>query len=341
MTVARSRSRPRRTFTALAIFALLLASPSPAAAAGQDSPSSPAELGTPPKTISLEEWRALKKSADEIYRLPEGPERIARCEIFLKEHPDYPEASPILTILVNDLLDQPGFDPAYAARLLERLSTLREDPYGRYGLSLVERYYLKHNLPADSAQRILDRSRAAADRSRTQIDQEKDPKAREQIDLGAVDFSLPLDEGRVSLARGDAESALKHLREAEGKTATVGSLIHLRYSPEGVDKYLPLRSPAVNWLNLSMAEAYARLGNRSAAAERLSWVGGSGGVLGEFEDRVAKLRGQLKVPAPEKSELRADPVPAPDFSFADLEGKQVGLSDLRGKVVLLYLWATG
>ena len=32
--------------------------------------------------------------------------------------------------------------------------------------------------------------------------------------------------------------------------------------------------------------------------------------------------------------------PAPDFSFPDLEGKIVSLSDYRGKIVLLNIWAT-
>ena len=32
--------------------------------------------------------------------------------------------------------------------------------------------------------------------------------------------------------------------------------------------------------------------------------------------------------------------PAPDFGFADLDGKKVRLSDYRGKVVLVNIWAT-
>ena len=34
------------------------------------------------------------------------------------------------------------------------------------------------------------------------------------------------------------------------------------------------------------------------------------------------------------------PRPAPAFSLPDLHGKEVHLSDLRGKVALLFFWAT-
>ncbi len=36
----------------------------------------------------------------------------------------------------------------------------------------------------------------------------------------------------------------------------------------------------------------------------------------------------------------AKPQPLPDFSLEDLSGKMVQIKDCRGKVILLYFWAT-
>jgi cytochrome oxidase Cu insertion factor (SCO1/SenC/PrrC family) len=56
------------------------------------------------------------------------------------------------------------------------------------------------------------------------------------------------------------------------------------------------------------------------------------------------LGGTLALAAPDFEALQMQvydpPKPAPAFALQDLTGKTVQLSDLRGKVVLAFFWAT-
>jgi hypothetical protein len=310
------------------------------AAPGTESSSA---TNAAPRAISLDAWRSLKKSAEEINQLPQGPERIARCEAFLKAHPEYPDAYAVLSLLVNDLRESPNADPAYIAGLVERMVETRTDFTGMSAVYLVDRYLMKYQPVPEGADRLLARSRKEIEKSRGLL--QKDPVpvlsgSQESPDYG--EFWILLDEGRILLSRGNASGALKKLREAEQLGTRTGQFVVLRAARgNGKDaKVLDTGSQLRDWLNLSMAAAHARLGDKAAARERLERVVAANGFDADFTARLEKLRSDLEAPAPGKTVIRADPEPAPDFSLQDLEGKKVSLSDYRGRVVLVMLWTT-
>ena len=66
-------------------------------------------------------------------------------------------------------------------------------------------------------------------------------------------------------------------------------------------------------------------------------------VVGGGLASLALLVG-VAIAAPDFAALRAQaytpPKPAPAFTLPDLDGKPHSLAELRGKVVMLYFWAT-
>ena len=331
----------------LTAFGLLLAAflHSPPCIAGQESASQGSGAPRAEKSsvaqaqnMTLDDWRIIKNKVSEIFKLPQGPERIAACEAFLKEYPGSPQTSGLLSLLVADTLETGGYDPAHVVELLEKLaaSSVRNDET----LSIVEDYYLPYHLSPQSAWRVLVNTRHALEANgELGRNTNEYPFSRGS---GSADLQsqLLLDEGRVLLELKDYKAALKKLQESEERRKKQGGVVSVREASGGKLRYLPSQEGDLNWLYLSMAEAYAGLGNRAAAAGRLQWVRGTGSPSELFDERSDRLRSDLEIPAVVSTGVRGEPMAAPEFTLDDLKGNKVRLADFRGKTVLIGIWAT-
>lgn len=309
---------------------------------GAEASAAPTPQGKPDGSVAqltLDEWRALRKLVQEVASTTPGPERIARCEAFLKEHPDDPSSSIILDSLLVDKLMTPGFDPNDATDLLEKMAASRASGYGEQELYVVQEYCLPYHFPIASCQAILGRSRKAFEASR-RLEKRDEVSSLWGRSVAAIECQLLLEEGRVLLEAGDSSGALQKLLQSEACRERDGSLVSLRDSRGGGAQFFPTPSGDANWLNLSLAEAYARSGKNGEAVERLRWIQGTGEPERGFRARLHELEAQLKVTPVEMTEFRGEAVPAPDFELEDLEGKKVRLSDFSGKVVLVLIWDT-
>ena len=275
---------------------------------------------------------------------PRGDERIARCEAFAREHPDYADLGDVLATLVDAYVETSRFDPARVANLLEQLAGLQAQGIWRLPEGLVDRYYFKYKLPLDSAERLLQKARAqvASEEAALAKISESRQKERRRQTLEMRKPHLELAEGRVRLARGDYPAAIDHLLRAESlgfASAWLGPV--MRSAAQGSSRGFSAFTPAAENLNLALAQAYLRTGDRRRARQRLGQVQA---FLPEYFPEIALEREQLAkelgVSSPASHEVRSEPTAAADFRLKDLDGKEVGLADFKDRVVLVMFWAT-
>ena len=321
---------------------LLLAIGQPHAHAG-GQPSAAAQVGKA-APITMEQWAKVRQEADDAMSATRGDERIARCEAFLRDHPDYPDPYRILMVLVEAYVDTGRFDPARLAELLEQASANRSLNYVWSPEFLVSRYYFKHKLPLDSAERLLKKGRAQVAVEETALAKmpESSQKDSKRYFLAMRKASIELSEGRILLTRGSHQAALDHLLRAESIGFDAGWLgPSLQPAGKGAAHRFPGGFSSPDNLNLALATAYLRGGDKKRAKQRLSLVNA---FMPELYPEVAlereKLFQELDVHPPAPREFRAEAVAAEDFRLKDLDGKEVALSDFKDRVVLAMFWAT-
>jgi len=300
---------------------------------------------TPPSArMTLERYKQLEQEATEAANAPRGDERIARCEAFLRDHPDFPGRGWMMLTLAEAYFDKGTFDPAYVASLIEKSVDAEQLHGGQDPTRLVSRYYFINSLPMDSAERLLDKSKGILAEKRKALAAEEDPKRRQDLraQMSFTEPAIPLVEGRILLARKNYPAALTALREAESlgsRTGLTGLL--LLDDQDRMAGSLPYGHNSSDWLNLSLAIAAARTGDSAGARRYLERVRGFlGPGTPELAEAVGSFRKEMNLPPPSRKEVRAEPLPAADFNLKDLEGQSVSLAQFRDRVVMVMFWAS-
>jgi tetratricopeptide (TPR) repeat protein len=299
---------------------------------------------SPSPRWSMQKWREAREEAGAAMLAPMGEKRINRCQAFLDKYPDYPEREVILRELVDAVIekDKGRLDFARLDGLLQQIVGRRSEYYKPD--FVLDWYYLKYGFPVEMTERVAAQVREALARDRKDLASESDPKRLREAQrrLTTKEFLASIAEGRILLAKGDYPGAIRKLLEAEEVDSRVGAatltLVDSRGAVEGT---LPIGSAVSDRLNLALATAYSRVGKREEALARLERVRG---LLTEFFPDIARdlaaLRKEVAVPAPDARVVRSDPKLSADFHFKDLQGREVALSDFRGRVVLTMFWST-
>ena len=303
--------------------------------------SAPGATKTP---VTMEQWAKVRQEAEEAMDAPRGDERIARCEAFVREHPDHTDLGRVITTLVEAYVESAKFEPARVVQLLQQLAGLPTLEYERRPESLVDRYYFKYKLPLDSAEKLLAKARTQVASEEAALAKMPAGKRKDyrRMSLEMRKPLIELSEGRILLARANFPAALDHLLRAESLGLASGWLgPSMRPAGKGAPRGFFAPHPSTDKLNLALATAYLRIGDRKHARQRLDRVQA---FVPEFLPEIAwgreQLIQELEVRYPEPWEVRSEPRIARDFHYKDLDGKEVALSDFKDRVVLAMFWTT-
>lgn len=315
-----------------------VSTPPTAAVAPEEDPGADAPVVTlndaPP--MKLEDWRKVQKEGEAAAKTPELTKRIQECKRFIADNEGHHASGDVLEALTDAMVEEGNYDEAELARFVELRCKTDEDAT-RLPVELVREYHLEHGLPIDSALRLLGEARARLDRDWAQdVETEKD-EARKRRAAMWIDYQrmqTHLLEGQIQLEHKAPTAALSALDRAAKAAENVPSGIMLR----GKDSR-SLATGRMDSLHLLRAAALHELDRddeaKKAFAKTVGFV--SDTKLRELYDQTKKDLGMQSKSA---RMVTAEAELAQDFTLKDLSGKEVKLSDYRGKVVLLTFWAT-
>jgi peroxiredoxin len=290
------------------------------------------------KPMALDEWRRVQAEGKAAVRVDKLDERIAKCRAFVEAHGDHQEAGPVLEALTDALVEKGNFDPADLAALVEKRAMVDEDDAG-LPVALVRKYHVKHNLPVESATRLLDLSRQRIAKEWKEVALEKDETRKEyrELSLRYQETDSYVAQGRLHLARGDAKKALESLGAAETEAQKFAHEIAM-LDKDGKEVRV-LSSGTLDGLTILKAAAQHELGKNDEAKATMSQA------LGFDDDpEVRKLydetRKALGLASKSEFGVKSEPIAAQNFALQNLKGKKVQLSAYKGKVVLVAFWAT-
>ena len=290
----------------------------------------------------MQKWREAREEADAAMDAPMGEKRIARCEAFLQKYPDYPDSEWVQKSLIDATIekDKPHLDFAQLDGMLRRMAKGKP---GNYSNMVLDGYYLNLGFPPEMMERVALQGRQALAREKADLASELDPRKRRAnlLSLQAREVSARISEGRILLAKHDDTGAIRKLLEAEKTDSQSGMASLTLVNPEGtVAATLPSANAVSDRLNLALAVAYVRTGKRQEAIARLDRVRNFLDFDDDLRTGTEALRKELGLAAPDPRAIRSDPKPSSDFHLKDLQGREVALSDFRGRVVLVMFWAT-
>jgi thiol-disulfide isomerase/thioredoxin len=310
------------------------ATPDGAAAAGAAAPIDVDDR----KPMPLDEWRRVQAEGKAAVRVEKLDERIAKCRAFVEAHGDHQEAGPVLEALTDAVVEKGGFDPADLAALVEKRAEVDDEDVG-LPVELVRKYHVKHNLPVDSATRLLELSRQRIAKEFKEVALEKDEQRKEwrELSLRYQETDSYVAQGRMHLARGDAKKALESLAAAEEHAQEFAHEIAV-HDAEGKEIRM-LSSGTLDGLTVLKAAAQLELGKKAEAKATMSHA------LGFDDDPEVRriydeTRKELGLASKAEFGVKSEPIAAQNFALKNLKGKKVQLSSYKGKVVLVAFWAT-